>query len=155
MHGWRAIHWSLGNLPGSMLLKKIDSSSPSSYQLSIAPQLGVGLVFPFRIHAVLLNGLIFCGSWAGNLSCFVFMSAITQPRPKDPMSPWSSLSSGFHSLSNPLLQWALSPGGGVWHQCTAFRWVTFSLHLDRFWGSSVFLTKRQLILMNTNSSQWL
>ena len=44
VHGCRAMHWIMGSLSGLTFLKKTASPSPSSLQLLIAPQIGVGLV---------------------------------------------------------------------------------------------------------------
>lgn len=54
------------NLPGITPLKKTEPPSPSSHQLSVAPQLWVGLTWLSLLHADVMTSLILCGSCAGS-----------------------------------------------------------------------------------------
>lgn len=66
MPGCGAISWSMINPPGITSLKKSDSLSPSSHQMSITFQLGVGAVCPSLIHVGRLTSSILWRSCAGN-----------------------------------------------------------------------------------------
>lgn len=149
-------HTDMGNLSGSTLLKKTDSSSPPSHQLSIAPLLGLGFCphSESTLYCWMVCSSVSLGqSTLSALHSWMQSSSHIQKR----VSPQFSLNSGSHSLSTPLLQWALSPelwGEGMQHRGTTFRWLTCTLHFDYLWSSSVLLTRMQLLLMNTNLSQW-
>lgn len=56
-HVWRVIHKSMGSLLGATFPKKRDSPSHNSYQLSNAPQLGVGPGHPLLSHTGIFNWL--------------------------------------------------------------------------------------------------
>lgn len=81
--GCGATQWSMVNLPGTIPLKKPDSSSPRSYQLSIALQFGEGAHAPFLLHAGMPTGLLFFRACAGNHSLHEFMSAGVPLCPED------------------------------------------------------------------------
>lgn len=85
----------MGNLPAATPPKKNDSPSPSSYQLSIAPQQGVEPREPLPHGAGILTVFFFlCRSWAGNHSSSEFMSTTSMPCSEDSVSQYS-----FHPLA--------------------------------------------------------
>lgn len=55
--------WSTGQ---DHTLKKTEPPSPSSHQLSVAPQLWVGLTWLSLLHADVMTSSILCGSCAGS-----------------------------------------------------------------------------------------
>lgn len=67
--------WRLVDLTGATPLKKTDSPSPRSYQLSLASQLGMEFACPSMFHIGILTGLILYRSCAGNHSCSDLVSA--------------------------------------------------------------------------------
>lgn len=85
-------------LIGSHPQKKMDSPTPGSHQLSVAPQLGVGLMSPPLFHSCLLIGPMLCSSCMGNRSGQELMSAVTPLRPQDVVSVWSSMALTLKSL---------------------------------------------------------
>lgn len=54
-HRYGAIHWSVANIPGAIPLKKTNSPSLRRHQLSITPQLSMGLTSPSLICAGMLQ----------------------------------------------------------------------------------------------------
>jgi hypothetical protein len=97
-HGYEVIHWGVNNPGRTTTLEQTDSPSSSSYQLSIAPQLGMGL-----------PGWILYRSCAGSHSCYKFMPAAAQRT----VSPHVSLTTALISFCS-LLWYSLCI---VWHGC--------------------------------------
>lgn len=62
---------------------KFDSPSPTSHQLLITLQLGMGPHEPLPIHAGMLTGLILLGSCVGNYSFCEFVSPMALSYPED------------------------------------------------------------------------
>lgn len=62
------------NLVETTPLKEIDSPSPSSHQLSIAPHLKVGARSPSLFHVGMMIGLIFPRSYVGSHNYHEFIS---------------------------------------------------------------------------------
>lgn len=99
-NGCGAIHGPMGNLPGAI-------PSPSSHQLPVVPQLGVGRTSP-SLSVLESVWLDLYRSFEGNHTCWEFMSAIPMPCMKVafqnfPLYPATTLSCC-----------SLSLGGAVW-----------------------------------------
>lgn len=69
-------------------------------RLSIAPQLGVGLVSPPPIHVRILTSFILCRLCVTNHRCYEFMCGTNIAHPSDRISQYSSPSLGSYILSN-------------------------------------------------------
>jgi hypothetical protein len=74
--------WRLVDLTGATPLKKTDSPSPRSYQLSLASQLGMEFACPSMFHIGILTGLILYRSFASNHSFYEFMGRTIMPGQK-------------------------------------------------------------------------
>lgn len=81
VYGCRTSYWSIGSLPRAMFQNKIYYSIPNSHQLPITFQLGVKLMGPSPIHALVLASLILCWFTFFSHSCSVFMGAVVLPSP--------------------------------------------------------------------------
>lgn len=69
------IHWSMVDLPGTVLLGETDSPFLQSYQLCTASWLGWRLKHSSCLHNRLPIGAILCSSYAGNHSFCEFLRA--------------------------------------------------------------------------------
>lgn len=74
--GYRAVLWQKGSLLQTTPCKKNDTYLPWPSTTYI-PQVGVGPMKPFPLHAREWTGSILCRSCAIHDSCYEFMSAMT------------------------------------------------------------------------------
>lgn len=115
-HGYEVMHWSMVNLPEAISLKKLILSPPQSHQLSIAPQLEVGIYEPLSDPCWNVNVTILYMSWADNHSCFQVTGAVVLScRMLFHVGPPWPLT--FAVFSHTYLRWFLSLGGSpscVW-----------------------------------------
>lgn len=113
-HGHKTTHWTVVLSP----LKKTDSPSLRSSQLSLVPQCRVQAQWasspPFRTR--MLSSLSLCGQpqllWVPEYT--------TQSCSEDTIWPWSSKNSGSYNSSHPLFQndlWAFWQRGGIQASC--------------------------------------
>lgn len=105
-HGYGTIHWHMIKLLRTTPLKKTDSTSPRSYQLSITPQLGIR------------------GSWV-QWSCHV-QESLFHSRPPWPLALVSFL------YPTPLPWWSLSPGSGS-VRCSSPNWALHRHLFSALW----------------------
>lgn len=116
------------NQPGATLIKRMDSPSPSSYQLPITPQASV----PLLHHAGILADLILRKSSADKPQLLSVQEAITVPYPEDTTSQ-QPRALAFVSFLLLLLWCSLSLAG--WDTDDPFMSAnstnTFSLHFTQ------------------------
>lgn len=86
-----------------MLLKKIDSTSSQKLLSVIAPQLGVESVNSSQLRSRMLIGLVSCRSCPGRQPELLWVHESGGFAPSRRLFLWSSLTSGFLSLSETVL----------------------------------------------------
>lgn len=95
------VHMGMGLFTGSWSTYQV--TSPSSHQLSIVPQIGVGITCPFSTHAGMLTNLILYWPYAGNYSCQELVGVMALSCPEDTVLKQSSTNSDSYQFSSPLL----------------------------------------------------
>lgn len=116
------IQWKMFSLWGAITLKKTDSVSFSSYQLSITPLLVVRLhLHPSPFHTWILSGSSLCGPYACSCNSHEFMFAAALLCLRNTLSLKYPLSLGLTTFSASLMQWSLS----LWR-----RGVILMFHLE-------------------------
>lgn len=128
-HGYRAIHWSMINLPGAMPLKKTYSPIPSLETINYQ-ELLAGRDSCFPSHTGMLASWPSLRSYAGSHSgCEI---TLQQPWHAPSSPPWPLALTIF---LRPLLQWSLRLlGGQVWHRWSICSWA---LQWHLFYGLRV------------------
>lgn len=108
-------------IAGVTSLKKVDSPSPGSHQLPIAPQLGLGLHEVLPINARILTGVNWHRSCAFRCSHWEFMCTMTLSCSANNASLEVSISSGSPSLPRPssMMPWYME----VWSRCLSSSWL--------------------------------